>query len=245
MNIIYNEDCLITMDRAELQNKVDIVITSPPYNMTPRVGGWEDTSNKYDKYKDWLSQEDYLEFIVNVFKGYDKVLKKDGCILFNFSYSIKNPSLPYHLVSEICKNTTFDMADTIVWKKENAVPLNTTKNRLTRICEFIYVFARKDEMTSFNAYRDYKIGINGQKYYKTFENYIEAKNNDGFNTLNKSTFSTELVTKLLGIYGSPGLLVYDSFMGIGTTAKSCIINGMNYVGSEISKDQIEYFHNRL
>jgi DNA modification methylase len=59
--------------------------------------------------------------------------------------------------------------------------------------------------------------------------------------LNKATFSTELITKLMDIYVKPESLVYDSFMGIGTTAKACIERGMNYVGSEISKQQIDHF----
>ena len=33
MNKIFNEDCLLTMGREELQNNVDLVITSPPYNI--------------------------------------------------------------------------------------------------------------------------------------------------------------------------------------------------------------------
>ena len=36
-NIIYNEDCLITLDKLDRQS-VDIVLTSPPYNMTKRKG---------------------------------------------------------------------------------------------------------------------------------------------------------------------------------------------------------------
>ena len=44
-------------------------------------------------------------------------------------------------------------------------------------------------------------------------NYIEAANNDGANKLNKATFSTELVLKLLNMYATKDSVVYDSFMG--------------------------------
>ena len=47
----------------------------------------------------------------------------------------------------------------------------------------------------------------------------------------------------MDIYAKPESLVYDSFMGIGTTAKACIERGMSYVGSELSKPQIEHFEN--
>ena len=47
--------------------------------------------------------------------------------------------------------------------------------------------------------------------------------------------------KLIGIYAKPNSLIYDSFMGIGTTAKGCIETQNNYVGSELSEAQILNF----
>ena len=38
-----------------------------------------------------------------------------------------------------------------------------------------------------------------------------------------------------------GGVVYDSFMGIGTTAKVCFLKGIDYVGSEIDEEQVRYF----
>lgn len=51
-NIIYNEDCFETMSSKLKPNSIDIVITSPPYNMTRRKGGVSDTG-RYDVYTDW------------------------------------------------------------------------------------------------------------------------------------------------------------------------------------------------
>lgn len=245
VNKIYVEDCLFTMDRGELLSSVDLVLTSPPYNMTNRKGGYADKSKRYDVYSDWLSEEEYINFIVRVFKGYDRILKPNGCVLFNFSYSIENPSLPYKMVSELCKLTNFCIVDTIVWKKPTSIPHPASKNRLRRICEFVYVFSRKGEIETFNTNKSFKIGKNKQKYFEIVDNHFEAKNNDGPNELNKATFSTEFVEKLLNIYAIPNSVVYDSFMGIGTTAKGCINTGNKYIGSEISKKQVEDFNTFL
>jgi site-specific DNA-methyltransferase (adenine-specific) len=242
MNKIFNEDCLITMNRKELKNKVDLVITSPPYNMTKRKGGYADKCKRYDVYEDWKSEEDYIDFIVDVFNGYDLVLKENGCVAFNFSYSKENPSLPYKMVNEICRKTNLEIVDTIVWKKKTAIPHPASKNRLRRVCEFIYIFAKKENVLTFDTNKNYNVGVNGQKYYEIVDNFIEAKNNDGSNDLNKATFSTDLVDSILKTYAKPNSLVYDSFIGIGTTAKSCIKNEINYIGSEISKKQIDYFN---
>ena len=40
-------------------------------------------------------------------------------------------------------------------------------------------------------------------------------------------------------------LVYDCFMGSGTTAKMSILNNRNYIGSEISKEYCDIIHSRL
>lgn len=59
-NIIYNEDCFETMSSKLKPNSIDIVITSPSYNMTRRKGGVSDTGH-YDVYTDWKSEEEYCQ----------------------------------------------------------------------------------------------------------------------------------------------------------------------------------------
>ena len=62
---------------------------------------------------------------------------------------------------------------------------------------------------------------------------------------NKATFSSELCEKLLSIYAKPGSVVYDPFMGSGTTAVACMKMGFDCIGSEISAAHCEYARNRL
>jgi len=242
MNKIFNEDSLLTMDREELKNSVDVIVTSPPYN-TSRVGASDKYSSRYDQYQDKMSDTDYCDWTVKIFEGYDKVLKQDGCVLYNLSYSSENTQLIWLTISDIIKRTNFTTADTIIWKKSNAIPNNVSKNKLTRIVEFIFVFVRKSELKTFNANKKVtgRIERTGQANYENIYNFIEARNNDGSNPLNKATFSTDLVKKLLTIYAKPNSLVYDSFMGIGTTAKACLEMDMGYVGSEISEAQVNHF----
>ena len=113
LNRFYNEDCLETIKKME-PNSVHCVLTSPPYNMTKRKGGYADKQNRYDEYQDWKTEEEYNQWTVNIFQELDKVLIEDGVILYNFSYSIENPSLPYTMVASIISQTNFTVADTIV-----------------------------------------------------------------------------------------------------------------------------------
>ena len=244
---IRNEDCFVTMGKM-VNNSIDIIITSPPYNMTSRKGGYSDRG-RYDVYKDWKSEQEYLEFTTTVFNEYDRVLKSNRVVLYNFSYSIENPSLPYKLVDTIVNTTNWDLADTIIWKKPCGLPFPANGRRLSRNWEFIWVFARKNELNTFETNRKIKsVSSKGQNYYSVVYNFLEAKNNDCKTpSLNEATYSTELCLKLLKIYAQEGYTVYDSFMGTGTTLNACVKSQMmlNCVGSEISQKQCDYARKRI
>ena len=119
------------------------------------------------------------------------------------------------------------------------MPNNTSKNKLTRIVEHVFVFCRKDEFKTFEANKKVKsIRKTGQKMYENVYNFIEAKNNDKVSKLNKATYSTELILKLMDIYCKDESLIYDPFSGTCTTQNACIIRGFSSIGSEISENQI-------
>ena len=225
---------------------VDLVITSPPYHTeTKRKGGASDIG-KYDVYKDLKTEGEYIDWTIEIFKGYDKIIKENRVVIYNFSYSVENPTLPYKLVSKVVENTNWELADTIFWKKPNSIPHPASYNRLNRVFEFVWIFARKSEIKTFKMFKNIvKISKTGQKYYEVIDNFIEAKNNDGPNDLNKATFSTDLVTKLIDIYGTAGDLIYDSFCGIGTTVLGAIEKDCNFLGSEISFKQCELAREKI
>ena len=231
------------MTRPELQGAIDVVITSPPYN-TSRVGASDKHNSRYDKstFEDNKTDEQYLDWTVDIFNGYDKVLKPNGCVLYNISYSSENTHLIWLTIAEIIKRTSFTTADCIIWKKRQAIPNNRSKNKLTRIIEYVFVFCRKSEFTSFNCNKKVVSVIEktGQANFENVYNFIEAKNNDGSNELNKATFSKDFVSKMLNIYAKEGAVIYDNFMGIGTTALACIENGYEFYGSELSEAQVDH-----
>jgi site-specific DNA-methyltransferase (adenine-specific) len=245
INYFYNEDCIETISNMS-DIKIDCVLTSPPYNMTKRKGGYADKQPRYDKYNDWKSEDEYNQWTVNIFNHLEKVLIKNGVILYNFSYSIENPSLPYTMISSIIQNTPFTVADTIIWKKSNSIPHPASYNRLNRIVEFVFVIVRKKEIKTFNCYKEVtKISPKGQKYYEIVDNFVTAKNNDESTELNKATYSTELCEKLLKVYTKETDIVYDPFMGTGTTGLACKMMNRNFIGSEISEEQVNYSKERV
>lgn len=253
INQIYNQDCFETMqDMVKAGQKVDIILTSPPY-CTPNDDSRMYTDFKkftnyqvhYDVFEGFKDADEYRDWSVRLFKSYDTVLAKDGVVLYNISYTAGSPDLVYFVITDIMSNTDFVVADCISWKKNNALPMNMNPNRLTRVCEFVFVFCRKSELNTFRMNKE----KSGSKYKNLFYNYIEAPNNDimdqQVNKLNSATFSTAFVTELLRIYAKPGFVVYDSFMGTGTTAVACKSYGCSYIGSELSGPQCELARTRL
>jgi DNA modification methylase len=241
---------------SNLKTKVNSIITSPPYNTGGRVEYWNNTKvngkriytkdKRYDEYLDTKTSQEYIDWTVELFNKYETILEENGTVLYNISYGNESQETMWLLIAEIIKSTDFTVADCISWKKKTALPNTTSKNKLTRICEFVFVFVRKSEYLTFNSNKKVTTTTNkGQDFYEVFYNFIEADNNDGSNNLNKATFSTELVRKLLLMYTKENDLIYDSFMGTGTTANACIIEKRNYIGSELSFGQCEYANNRL
>ena len=212
------------------------IITSPPYNITTKRkdvyynNGYSDIDN--------LTEEEYIEKRLLEFIEFERILKDDGVICYNLSYHNQNPILPTLLMVEIHKRTGLTMADTITWKKTHAIPFQTSPTKLSRICELVYIIVKKD---SLNSFRTNKVvsKVNektGQKFYKNYTNYIEAKNNDGIKSKLKAAYSEDLVSKLIDIYFPEESLIYDPFSGLGTTARSCEKLNRNYIGSEIDSE---------
>lgn len=254
MNEIFNEDCLVTMDRL---GGVDVILTSPFYNTNSKAGQNRTLLNtkvkqgqynyvRYDKHVDNMTDEEYSEYTAKLFEKFDKVLKPNGVVCYNISYSSENTTGMFDAIHEVTEKTNFTIADVIVWKKKTALPNSCSSNRLTRICEFVFIMCRKDEFKTFFCNKKVtSLRKTGQKAYENISNFIEAPNNDGTCPYNKATFSSELVVKLLKLYCPKNGLVYDPFMGSGTTAIGCIRYGANYIGSEISENQVEFANKRI
>ena len=167
----YKQNCLDTMKCMQDKDyKVDIVLTSPPYNTARNVKTQKaiDThNNRYVEYSDNMSNGDYCAWTVQLFNNFDKILSKNGVILYNLSYASENPNVMWMAIGDILRETDFMIADTIIWKKRSALPNNVSHNKLTRLTEFVFVICRKNEFKTFNANKKITSqNANGQNYYE-------------------------------------------------------------------------------
>ncbi len=145
INELFCEDCMITMQKMIKENfKVDAIITPPPYN-TVRDGVTSEKSRKegygrYDVYQDTKNDEEYINWTLDLFKHFNKILKPNGVVVYNLSYGGENTELMWRVVYNILEYSNFTIGDNIIWKKKTAMPHPASYNKLTRICEYIYIY---------------------------------------------------------------------------------------------------------
>ena len=250
MGKIYNEDCLDTLKRME-DCSIDLILTSPPYNKSKPISEYALKNHQchYKEFDDNRSNEEYLQWILERFNEFERVLKNDGAILFNMSYSTESSDrseLMWLVVADVIRNTGLTIADRIIWHKSTAIPNNVSHNKLTRICEDVFIFCKRDRFHDFHCNKKLiSESITGMNIYENIQNIIYAANNDGNCEIHKATVSTHFCFQLLELYGIKKGCVYDPFMGTGTTAIAAIEYGMDYIGSEISKEYCEYAEKRI
>lgn len=271
INNIYNCKAEELMQKMKEENiKVNTIISSPPYGSSrgkKKIQSQQSRDHhetRYDVYLENRTDDEYIQWMVSLFNEFDKILATNGVICWNVSYATDNQSskskldrklfqpntLLWKVIYHIIEDTPFTIGDKITWKKKSALPNNSSHNKLTRICEEVFVFCRDSEYDTYLTNKQVKsVSHTGQRYYENIFNFIDAKNNDGSNKYNKATYSTDLVNQLLDIYGvhrdDTENIIFDPFMGTGTTANGAILNGFNYLGSEISENQVKYARKRL
>lgn len=258
--ILYHGDCIAVMSDMSPKS-IDIVITSPPYGTCRSETFSKESSQKrkynmrYDEFVEDRTPEEYCKWSVDVFNAIDSVLKKNRIILYNFGLGNDGHTEYtnydwFNTIKSVVDETPFTVADVLFWKKKSALPNNTSPNKSTRICESVIVFCWKDEMMSFVSNKKVVNQFaTGQNLYSPFYNLFETRNNDGSCELNKATFSTQFVDRLIDLYvpdeQKNNWTVLDPFSGTGTTGIAAMAKGMKYVGIELSRQQCEHTVSRL
>ena len=139
------------------------------------------------------------------------------------------------------------LGDIIYWNKTDILPDNMSKTQSTKNISQIHLFCRKNE---FKTYKTNKIvksyRENGQKTYTNISNIINAPVKDKeTKTFGNKVFSTELVKELLYKYVKKRGIVFDCFLGVGSTCLATINENIYYIGCEINKEQVEYARTRV
>lgn len=217
INYIDNVDCLEGMKKIP-DSSVDLIVTSPPYNLgkTHHTGSNRFTS--YDVYDDSMPEAEYQQWQIEVLRECYRVLKPEGSLLYNHKNRIKKGAQisPY----EWLYKTPFVIKQEIVWFNRSQ---NFDKCRFYPMTERIYWLAKDPGTKLFNA-------INCHDVFDTKRWPAQGTKKE-----HKRAFPVEMVADLVTCFPNAKIIL-DPFMGSGTTAVACIKTGRNYIGFELSPE---------
>jgi site-specific DNA-methyltransferase (adenine-specific) len=108
----YHEDCKVGMQECLEDKSVDVVVTSPPYN----IG-----LNYNNNYKDNLAQDQYLQWIEDVCIEIKRVLKDEGSFFLNIGNKPSDQLNTWRVEGRL--NGHFFLQHRIVWAKSISVSL--------------------------------------------------------------------------------------------------------------------------
>lgn len=240
LNTIYQEDCLSTLKKMK-DDSVDLVVTSPPYNMNLRIrkGKYcsrqivKEISTKYTEFSDNLPIDEYNKLHTEVLR---ELLRVADLIFYNIQIVTGSKRSIFKMIGEFSDN----LKEIIVWDKGNGQPAmqNQVLNRRT---ELILVFEKDYPISrQFRNRGQFKRGtLDDLWLIKRGNSRTAGGENHG------AVFPEELVSIILENFSEEGDVVFDPFMGTGTTAVVAKRLKRKFIGSEISQKYIDIANERL
>ena len=217
-NKIYNEDCLQTIRHME-DESVDLIITSPPYNL----GNDHHTGSKrHNPYNDDMSETEYQAWQTKVMCQIYRILKNEGWLFYNHKNRIKAGKMitPYEWILK----TPFILRQEITWFGGSQ---NMDKCRFFPMTERLYCLAKG------NAKMQNNLNLTDDWHISPV----------GINEEHARAFPERLVSNIMACVEFK--TVYDPFCGSGTTLVMAEKSGKNWIGSEINKKYFDVANKRI
>jgi site-specific DNA-methyltransferase (adenine-specific) len=237
INTILNENCLDTMSRIS-DGSIDLTVTSPPY----------DNLREYNGYS-----FDFEPIAKELFR----ITKPNGILVWvvgdsTIAGSESGTSFRQALYF---KEIGFKLHDTMIYEKNSpAYPARRDSNRYTQIFEYMFVFAKGkvannrlicDKPNKWAGHKDFSGKLKNPVPDFSPRNNI-WKYTTSFNGVSHpAPFPEGLAHDHILSWSNKGDLVYDPFMGSGTTAYVAKKLNRNYLGSEISQEYCQLIEERL
>ena len=255
-------DCLPTLAQAS----VDIVVTSPPYNLGIKYGTYEDT----------VPRADYLEWTGRWVEAVARVLSADGSLFLNVGAKPKDPWVAMDIAQAVRPH--LHLQNTIHWVKSIVIDRNAAGEaaglsrdlavghykpinspRFVNDChEFIFHFTPAGDTPLDRT----AIGVRYQDEsnvgrWSSAAGGLRCRGNAWFlpyDTINSrekdrphpATFPARLPEYCLRLHGLDRIrLVVDPFLGLGNTAVACATLGVDFAGIELDRGYLEHAIERV
>lgn len=236
INQIHNENCLETMARMP-DNFVDLVVTSPPYNMRTRIRNGEYTtrekkehfSKKYKHFDDAMPIEDFYSFHSKVLH---ELLRVSKIVCYNFQIVTGSKEAFFKIIGDFSRN----IKDIIIWDKGSGQP--AMHKMVLNSCYEMILILEDDKMCGR--------AIQNSKFNRgEMNNILRIGRGKKIVDGHSAVFPEKLARELIIAFSEEFNLIYDPFMGSGTTAVAAISENRNYIGSEISSEYVKVAEKRI
>jgi len=241
--ILYNGNCINILQTLP-ENSIDLVVTSPPYNVGIQYSDWDDT----------LSLENYFDFMLQFLNKIYYVLKKDGRFAINIPYDtnmkhktngrvsilcefyamLKQANLNYYTIVDLHEDTPHRIKYTAwgSWKSASAPYIYNPKEAILIGYKSVWKKATKGKSTlTTNEFKEITSGIWN---YKAETHGLTLAN-----------YSLDLPIKAIKGLSYENDIILDPFIGSGTTAVAAEGLNRRWIGIEISKKYCKVFKKRL
>jgi site-specific DNA-methyltransferase (adenine-specific) len=247
-------DCIQGI-KAVKTGSVDVVVTSPPYNLGVQYGA----------YKDNKPRDDFFEWCAEWGFEIARVLKPDGSFFLNVGDSSTDPFFAFEMATDM--GQFFHLQNTIHWIKSISIERGSETNsyghfkpinsgRFLNDChEYVFHFTllgstKLDRLAVGVPYAD---KTNIDRWAHTNKKDKRCRGNAWFipyKTIHQrakqrphpATFPTELAVKCIRLHGRKRAVVMDPFLGIGHSAfaaKECSDLVSKFIGFDVDEEYLK------
>ena len=253
---LLQDDCLEVMKKMP-DNTVDLTVTSPPYDNLRTYKGNIDQWN-FDKFKD-IAKELY------------RITKDGGVVVWIVGdATIKGSETGTSFRQALYfMEVGFKLHDTMIYRKKNPTPMKG--NRYQSCFEYMFVFS-KSKPSTFNPImvekkymenrksKQYNKKADGEQIIREYKATSNMKTKDNIweysvglynSTSDKiafehpAVFPEQLALDHILSWSNEGDLVFDPFMGSGTTGKMALLNNRRFVGVELDDGYMKIAKERI
>ncbi|HYR57561.1 MAG TPA: site-specific DNA-methyltransferase [Chthoniobacteraceae bacterium] len=253
-------DCVAGLAAIEAES-VDVVVTSPPYNL----------GIAYSQFRDDAPREDYLDWCFRWASELRRVLKPAGSFFLNVGAAPANPLLPHELLLKL--RPLFQLQNTIHWIKSITVqprrapemsvghfkPINS-RRYLTDCHEYVFHLTKSGDVAvdRLAIGVEYADKTNIARWGHTGGRDRRCRGNNWFipyKTINSrdddrphpATFPAQLAEWCLRLHGlDANITMLDPFLGLGHAAEAAAKCGVKkFIGFEINEGYLAEARARL
>lgn len=206
---------------------IDLIITSPPYNLGKIHHTGNNVFKSYEQYNDNMPEELYQKWQIEVLNECFRILKEEGSLFYNHKNRIRNgvQITPY----EWLLKTNFLIKQEIVWFNGGQ---NFDKCRFYPMTERVYWLSKQSKVKLFNT-------INHHDVFSRTDWKPQGTKGEF-----KRAFPVEMPQDIICCFEN-AKIVCDPFMGSGTTGVACVNTNRSFIGIELDDKYFNIAENRI